>query len=556
MAAVFRGKNGEADFGATLVEMNDQLNAVQAFAHATLNGAQGVLEDDGILDIRRPTPRSGVIPAAIPDPLKDPSHTASGLMRTAYSKPRTYQALTGSEWQGTRLDMAHGMRNMGLNVRILRAMKTSFSRRQFLQTSLAGLCGTALFPVVVPASALGREGLVPPSERVAMGFIGIGGQGGGHLLGGAWTYVAGGYAGRKDVHVLAVCDVWRDRRENACQRVNASYAERYGNGNYAPCKAYTDFREVLARPEIDAVLIASPAHWHATMSVMAAQAGKDIYCEKPTAVTVRESQAVLAAVRRYARIYQAGTQQRSEYGGKFRMACEMVRSGRVGKLQSIYAYRDGGGIAWPTRFGAAQPVPKDLDWDLYLGPAPWFPFDGNTGAHRFDLGELNWGQHHYDIVQWAAGADETGPVDIFLEGDRSGYKYASGVTVYGRPYPGEAVGGEGGCCFVGDRGRIAVDRNALVSDPPDIAREPLRPEETRLYRSTSHSGNFLECVRTRKKPICDADIAHRAASALLLGGIAKQLQRPLKWDPVGEKFPEDEPANRLLSIATRPPWTV
>jgi len=389
-----------------------------------------------------------------------------------------------------------------------------------------------------------------------MGFIGVGGQGGGHLLGGAWTYVAGGYAGRKDVQVLAVCDVWRDRRENATKKVNDHYAEVYGKDKYKSCQAYTDFREVLARTDIDAVLIATPAHWHATMAAMAAEAGKDIYCEKPSAVTVRESQAMLAAVRRYGRVYQAGTQQRSEYDSKFRRACEFVRSGRIGKLQAIYAYRDGGAVFWPTRFGEAKPVPADLDWDLYLGPAPWLPYDGNTGAHRFDIGELNWGQHHYDIVQWAADADDTGPVELFMEADRSCYRYASGVVVYGKAYPGESIGNDGGACFVGTGGRIAVDRDALVSDPPDIVREPLRPDEVHLYRSNRHADNFLKCVRTRKRPICDANIAHRAASALLLGGVVKQLKRTLKWDPKAEVFLNDDEANRMLSIAKRPPWCI
>jgi hypothetical protein len=389
-----------------------------------------------------------------------------------------------------------------------------------------------------------------------MGFIGVGGQGGGHLLGGAWTYVTGGYAGRKDVQVLAVCDTWRDRRERACKRVNDNYAAAYGKTNYRSCEPYADFREVLDRDDIDAVLIATPAHWHATMAAMAAEAGKDIYCEKPTAVTVRESQAMLAAVRRYSRVYQAGTQQRSEYGGKFRQACEFVRSGRIGKLQAIYAYRDGGGIFWPSRFGPAKPIPDGLDWDLYLGPAPWLPYDGIASAHRFDIGELNWGQHHYDIVQWAADADSTGPVSAFIEDGRSCYKYANGVVVYGKGYAGEPVGGEGGACFVGSAGRIAVDRSALVSDPPDIVREPLRADETHLYRSDSHSGNFLECVRTRKKTICDADIAHRAASALLVSGLAKQLNRTVKYDPQAEECPGDEEANRLLSIAKRPPWCI
>jgi hypothetical protein len=432
----------------------------------------------------------------------------------------------------------------------------AITRRRFLRRT-GGAVGAALaFPTIIPASVLGRDGAMAPSERITMGFIGVGGQGGGHLLGGAWTYLTGGYASRPDVQVLAVCDVWRARRESACQKVNAHYAEVYGQGSYQSCEPYTDFRQVLDRPEIDAVLIATPAHWHATMAVMAAEAGKDIYCEKPSACTISEGRAMLAAVRRYGRVYQAGTQQRSEYGGKFRQACEFVRSGRIGKLKEIYAYRDGGAIFWPRRFGPAQTVPADLDWDLYLGPAPWLPYDGNASAHRFDIGELNWGQHHYDIVQWAADADETGPVEIFMEGDRSCYKYASGVVVYGKPYPGEPIGGDGGACFVGTAGRIAVDRDALLSDPPDIVREPLRTDEVHLYESHSHSGNFLECVRTRKRPICDADIAYHSNTALLLGGVAKQLKRTLKWDPAAAQFVNDDEANRLLSIAKRPPWSV
>jgi predicted dehydrogenase len=430
------------------------------------------------------------------------------------------------------------------------------SRRHFLGQTTTVLAAACAAPAIIPASVLGRGGAMAPSERITMGFIGVGGQGGGHLLGGAWTYVAGGYAGRKDVQVLAVCDVWRNRRENATQKVNDHYAEVYGKGKYKSCQAYTDFRQVLARSDIDAVLIATPAHWHATMAAMAAEAGKDIYCEKPTAVTVSESQAMLAAVRRYGRVYQAGTQQRSEYDGKFRRACEFIRSGRIGKLQSIYVSRDGGGIFWPRRFGPAKPVPADLDWDLYLGPAPWIPYDGNASAHRFDIGELNWGQHHYDIVQWAAGADDTGPVELFMENDRSCYKYASGVVVYGRAYPGEKVGDIGGACFVGTEGRIAVDREGLVSDPPDIVREPLRPDEVHLYRSNRHADNFLECIRTRKQPICDANVAHRSASALLLGGVVKQLKRTLKWDPKAEQFVKDDEANRMLSIAKRPPWCI
>lgn len=430
------------------------------------------------------------------------------------------------------------------------------SRRRFLRRGFCAAGAAIVAPTIIPASALGRNGMIAPSERINMGFIGVGHQGGGHLLGGAWTYVAGGYAGRKDVQVLAVCDVWQERREGAVSKVNDHYAELYGKNAAKTCQGYNDFRELLDRPDIDAVLIATPAHWHATMTVMAAAAGKDIYCEKPSAVTLQESQAIRAAVKRYGRVFQAGTQQRSEYGGKFRMACEFVRSGRIGKLKEIYGYRDGGAIFWPRLFGKGEPVPAGFDWDLYLGPVPWYPYDGKHGAHRFDIGELNWAQHHYDIIQWAADADATGPVEIFLEGDRSCYKYANGVTVYGKPYPGEPVGGTGGACFVGTDGRIAVDRESLVSDSPEIVREPLHSNEVHLQRTNGHANNFVECIRTRQRPICNEDVAHHSANAVLLGGVVKQLGRPAHWDPVAEQFPGDDEANRLMSIAKRPPWNV
>lgn len=431
---------------------------------------------------------------------------------------------------------------------------SKISRRAFLRRNLAAAGAVIAAPTFIPASALGRDGNVPPSERITMGFIGVGTQGGGHLFGGAWTYVTGGYLGRKEVQVLAVCDIWKERLDRATKRVNDYYADTYGKGAQRSCDGYNDFRQLLDRPDIDAVLIATPAHWHATMTVMAAAAGKDIYCEKPSACTLQESKAILSAVRRYGRVFQAGTQQRSEYGGKFRMACEFIRSGRIGTLKEIYGYRDGGAIAWPTLFGKGQPIPEGLDWDMYLGPAPWFPYDGKHGPHHFDIGELNWAQHHYDIIQWAADADNTGPVELFLDGDRSCYKYASGVTVFGKPFPGEPVGGNGGGCFVGTHGRIAVDRDSLVSDPAEIVREPLHANELHLPRNEGHSSNFLDCVRTRQLPICNEGVAHHSVNAVLLGGVVKQLKRPLRWDPQTEEFPGDDEANRMMSIAKRPPW--
>ncbi len=441
----------------------------------------------------------------------------------------------------------------------IHAMKQTssvISRRRFLQRSVTAFGAAVAAPTFIPASALGRGGVKSPSERITMGFIGVGTQGSGHLLGGGWTYVPGGYSARRDVQVLAVCDARQDRRENASRRVNENYAQLFGQGTYHSCEAYRDFREVLARDDIDAVLIASPVHWHGVMAVMAAKAGKDIYCEKPTAITIREAQAMTEAVLRYRRVFQAGTQQRSEYGGKFRRACELVRNGAIGKLTEVYACRPGGSFEW-KRFGAPKPVPAGLDWDLALGPAPWQPYAGVSHAHMFcGIGDINWGPHHYDIIQWALDADRSGPVELFMEKDVLQYRYASGVIVHAEHYPGDSTGSSGGARFIGSDGWIAVDREHLTAHSNEVFERPLDSNGPRLYYSPSHSGNFLDCVRTRKRTICDVETAQRSASAVLLGGIALQLNRRLKWSPETEHFVNDDEANRLLSTAYRTPWEI
>ncbi len=427
--------------------------------------------------------------------------------------------------------MAHGAARLG--------------RRDLLRSA-------ATLPLILHPRAMGLGGAAP-SGRIGMGFIGLGTQGSGHLFGGAWTYITGGYLGRDDVQVLAVCDIWRQKRESARDRVNRFYAEKLGPGNHKSCEAYADFREILARPDIDAVLIASPNHWHAPMSIMAAKAGKDVYCEKPTAITIAESILVARTVRRYGRIYQAGTQQRSEYGGRFRRVCEMVRSGRIGRLTEVYANIGGAEAKWIRGFGPGKPVPEGLDWDLFIGPAPWSPY-GTIPFNAFTFDGGNWEQHHYDIVQWAIDADRTGPVEIGVEGGRALYSFASGVVVHGRPYPGEKIGGSGGATFVGTEGRIAVDRDGLAAYPPKILERPLGAGDVHLYRCISHSGNFLDCVKTRRRTICDEETAHRAASIVLLGGIAQRLGRTVKWDPAREEFIGDPEAARLVSLPARPPW--
>jgi predicted dehydrogenase len=451
------------------------------------------------------------------------------------------------------------------------------NRRKFLGQTTAALGAALAAPTLIPASALGRAGVSAPSERIQMGFVGLGGQGSGHLLGGAWTYVPGGYVARGDVQVLAVCDVRQERREQARQRCNEMYAQKFGQVTYSGVQSYHDFREVLARPDLDAVLLALPYHWAAPMSILAVRAGKDVYCEKPIAVTVREGRTLVEACRRFSRIYQAGTQQRSEYGGKFRQACEWVRNGRIGQLKEVYAYRQPGALfpaAWTS--DRSQPVPPGFDWDMWLGPLPWRPYGGEAGHTLSGLfvGDVNWSPHHYDIIQWTVNPDPAAPIEVQYEPTRTRrgsaahpggaagrpedgqvhYHYTNGVIVHSIPYAGEPVGNDGGACFVGTEGRIAVDRSAIVSYPASLLSAPLQPDATRVYHAHSHSGNFLECVRTRRPTICNPEVATYTINAILIGGIAMALQRTVRWDPAKGEFSGDAPANRLLSYATRPPW--
>ncbi len=432
------------------------------------------------------------------------------------------------------------------------------TRRDFLKRTGAAAAALAA-PMLVPASALGRGGPVAPSERIAMGFIGLGGQGSGHLLGGAWTYVPGGYVARDDVQVLAVCDVRRERRESARQRCNQMYARKTGQAGYDGVRAYNDFREVLARADIDAVLIAVPYHWAAPLAIMAMRAGKDVYCEKPVAITVREGRSVIETSKRFGRIYQAGMQQRSEYGGRFRLACELVRNGRIGQLKEVWAYRLPGALvpsAWTSN--TSVPVPDGFDWNMWLGPLPWRPYGGEAGHTLTGLfvGDVNWAPHHYDIIQWTINPDVTAPIEARHDNGQVHYRYANGVVVHSLDYPGERVGPDGGACFVGTEGRIVVDRANIVSYPERILKEPLRPEDSRVYHANSHSGNFLECIRTRRLTICHPETAVYTMNAILVGGIALALQRAVRWDPVKAEFPGDDEANRLLSYAARPPWRV
>jgi len=420
-------------------------------------------------------------------------------------------------------------------------MIKNVSRRTFLKGASLFAGAAVLGPTIIPSSALGRDGSVAPSCRIGLGFIGQGGRGSG---------IAPGFLG-PDTQAIAVCDVWTNRAEAAKKRLGAVYA-------------YTDFRELLARDDIDAVVIATPEHWHVPIAVAAAKAGKDMYCEKSLGTTVAEGRICSDTIKRYGRIFQFGTMQRS--GHNFRHACELVRNGRIGKLHTITIHVPGGG---------AKPLlppslpPAELDFDMWLGPAPVIPYVGQAlddrwaGMPDYAPGFLStWGVHHVDIAHWGNDTELTGPVEVAGKGEflksefcniaaswRAECTYANGVKLL------HNNGGEG-VLFEGTEGKVHVSRSSYETSPASLKTSVIRPDELHLYKSLNHAVNFLDCVRTRQQPICTVEAAHRSTTVSLICDIAMRLERRLKWDPVSEKFPGDDEANRMLSRAMRAPWQV
>ncbi len=392
------------------------------------------------------------------------------------------------------------------------------SRRGFLKSAAAAALAA---PTIVPRTSFGAN------ERITAGIIGLGGPAGG---GGGGT------------QTVAVCDVRQDKLDR--------------HKNNTSVEQYRDFRELLERDDIDAVFIGTPDHWHAIPAIAAAKKGKDIYCEKPMSLTVREARAMASAVRRYGVVFQTGSQQRSEYGGKFRFACEMVRSGRIGQVKRIHVNVGGPSKHIPT---AAEPCPPGVDWNMWLGQAAWRPFNSHVlrswRAYRdFSGGGMtDWGHHHFDIVQWALDMDRSGPREIYPPDGNDfkhlTYVYENGVQVHHGGAKGAQIE------FIGTDGRVMVDRGTLATDPANIMAKPIGPNEVRLYTVTGgHKNNWSECIRTRKRPICDVEIGCRSVTVCHLGNIAYWLNRPLKWDPVKEDFIGDPEASRWLSRPKRAPW--
>ena len=436
--------------------------------------------------------------------------------------------------------------------------RKSLSRRDFLKKAALATAAAVGAPTIIPSSALGRDGAVAPSERITIGMIGTG------MLG-RLSHLPH-LVSRGDVQVLAVCDVHQHKLAEAKKMVEEGYASQQGKDSYKGCMATTDFREVLARPDIDAVFVVTPDHWHAPIAIAAAKAGKDIYCEKPMAGSVTEALAMVEAVKRYGRILQVGSQQRSDK--TFRLACELVRNGRIGKVHTVHV-----NVGGPPRDCdlTPEPTPDYIDWEMWLGPAPWRPFSSVLAPPITDKNWPDWrgykdyggggmcdfGAHHYDIAQWGLGMDHTGPVEVIPPDGKEfktlTYRYANGVVMT----HGGAIDPDCAVEFIGDKGIVRVQRgDYLKTEPAGLERIPIGPGDIHLYKSDSHHLNWIEAVKTRRPPICTVEIGCNTATVCHIGNIAYRIQRPLKWDPDNHRFTNDEEANRLLLRPMRAPWII
>ena len=427
--------------------------------------------------------------------------------------------------------------------------KRDINRRQFLKSATGVTAGAIVFPYVVSSSALGKAGSVAASNRIVMGAIGVGSMGTGDMR---------DFMRKNEVQMVAVCDVDKSHRDKAKKLVD----EKYGNSD---CGTYLDFRELIGRGDLDAVMLALPDQWHSIPAVAAARAGLDIHAQKPLARTIREGRAICDAVQHYGRVWQTGSQQRSERN--FHRACELVRNGRIGKVHRVEVGLPTGGTSDNKPI---QPVPEGLDWDLWLGPAPWVPFRGVCHWNwrwimDYSGGQLtDWAGHHIDIAHWGLGLGRTGPVEIEGRGvyPKDGIynvpyeykftcKYANGLTMVVANNKQLAQGAK----WYGESGKwIYVKRGKLEANPPSVLKEVIGPDETKLYRSRNHRQNFLDCIKSRKETIAPAEIGHRSISVALLGEIAMLTERKLRWDPEKEVFFNDDEANRMLSRPMRSPW--
>jgi len=458
------------------------------------------------------------------------------------------------------------------------------TRRGFLGRAACGAAGVCLAPSFVPASVFGAEA---PSNRINVGMIGMGNQS---------TVDLPAFLEQPDVQVLAVCDVntashgYRNPKQFLGRKpgqdaVNAFYAKKTGAGEYKGCDAYNDFRDLLDRSDVDAVAIVAPDHWHALMTVAACEAGKDIYCEKPLSLTVWQGQQMVDAVRKHKRVLQTGSMWRSDQ--KARLACELVRNGRIGQVKRVLTDVAANNAVSPGPDWKPMPVPEGFDYDFWLGPAPQAPYHKDRCFYRFRFildysgGQTtNFGCHSNGLVQWALGADDSGPVefedngaewppagDLFTTATRVDFRarYANGAELHCRTTKRGF-----GVRFEGTEGWIEFPGKGLRTSPESLKDAKLGPQDIRLYdhlpkrpkepvrhlTNYLHVRNFLDCVKSRRDPIEPVEAGHRTASLCHLGNIAMKLGRKIRWDPKREQIIDDPEAAEMLRRPMRPPWTI
>ncbi len=405
------------------------------------------------------------------------------------------------------------------------------TRRQFLKTSLGAASAVFAAPQIVRAETLGNAAKAGANSRIGMGFIGMGLISDGHVR---------SFPGMKNVQPIAVCDVRDSHLKKSVDVLNKK--------GFKDILATSRYEEVLARPDIDAVCVMTPDHWHAAIALAAMKAGKDVYVEKPMTLTIDEGKALVAAEKKYGRILQVGSQQRSSV--YFRIAANLVRNGMIGEIKEIYCRL--GEFPQPPEKEAIIPVPAGFDYDRWLGPTPFFEHSENRVKGNFSGGWRcyweygsrkfgDWGAHHFDIVQWALGRDKTGPVEFIPKGSEGAehhhYRYADGVTVWRDKKPSNAM-----IRFIGTKGEVLASRDKIETSPTELVRHKFGPNDVQVYESKDHRQNFIDSIGTRKPTICPASVGHRTATICQLSAIAQRLGRALKWDPVAEQITGDKEA--------------
>jgi predicted dehydrogenase len=421
------------------------------------------------------------------------------------------------------------------------------TRRALLKNGLAGVFACGVAPNIFPARLFGQGA---PSNRLTIGLVGNG------LIA---SHHVGILTGRtEDCQIVATCDVVRSKAGKMRERLEKAYGDETESGRATRgIEVYAKHEELLARDDIDVVWVCTPDHWHAAVAKASMLAGKDVYCEKPLTLTVREGRVLVDTARRYGRVLQTGTQQRSNKS--FRKAAEIVRNGWIGDIIRIRTRLGSFPAADPL---PAEPVPGDFDYDPWLGPTPWRPFNARRvkgdygGGWRCFLefgGRKNgdWGAHHFDIIQNALGMDDSGPIEFIPRGFE-GCKYQTHVYANGIRVERYEDGLKPMIEFQGTKGTVGVSRDDVTeSDPPDLFSRPLRAEDVHLYASDNHHSDFFNCVRTRQRPISDVEAGHRSATVCHLNAMAAQLGRALRWDPRKEEIIGDPVASRLLDRPRR-----